>query len=265
MMSRIALIVAIVALSASVYAASSNLTLEFNYTYFYDQVVSLNLSGAAPVDWKENQTEGDYYELVTNAWIFEPTTNETGTRFSTMRVTFGEGCQDAFNVSALKMIMYPFGYPAVSPNLSAQFQDLPSFAQEVSMATFNGTDHFSKNYSAGEVFLGWRCCMQVGILPKTGEYTVIENNLTTCIITVEAFGPTVLVSSLKLFYGTLLLILVPALLTIIAHFIMLCAQRNATEKSEASFKRANCECRLFWLVWVVSFGIYIGVVMVPLY
>jgi len=264
-MAKFALLVVFATLFAFAYA--QNITLEFNNTFIYDEKYVLDMTGRAPGDWKDNQTVEGVYQMVTNTWIFQPSTNETGSRFSTIRVSFDEDCYKSFNKTKLQLIMYPFGYPAVSPNLSSGFiPDLPSFATIVSVGSFDNDTHtYAKNYSSGEVFIGWSCCMSIGTSRKTGEYVIMQKNMTSCHITVEAFGPTVLVSSLKLFYGTLLLILVPALITIIAHFLMLICQRSASDKSEASFKRANCECRLFWLVWVVAFAVYIGAVMVPLY
>jgi len=242
-----------------------NLTLEFKTNHFYDVNFTMHLENAAVADWKENQTDDVWYQLVTNAWIFEPSTNETGTRYSSIRVTFDSNCYDSLNESQLQMIMYPFGYPAVSPDFTGGFVDYPTYVQLVTPSHFDNTTHIlQKEYNSGEVFIGWACCMHAGIT-KSGKYVIIQTNLSSCDITIDAFGPTVLVSSLKLFYGTLCLILVPAIITIIAHFIMLVCQRNAVEKSEASFKRTNCECRLFWFVWVIAFGVYIGMVLVPMY
>jgi len=246
----------------------ATLSLEFNITFIYDANSTLNLSGRAPVDWKENQSNPELWtEMVTNSWVYEPSTNETGKRYSSVKVTFGPDCWTSFNATKLKMIMYPFGYPAVSPNFSETgFVDYPTFVTVIDAPYFDNASHtLTQSYESGDVFIGWSCCASFGKGLKTGKYIVIEDNLTSCVVTFEAFGPTVLVSSLKLFYGTLLLILVPAIITILAHCIMVVAQRNAKEKSEASFKRANCECRLFWLVWFIAFLVYIIVVMVPLY
>lgn len=263
-MSSISLIIFSLALVSLAYP-SENLTLEFNPIHYYQQINVLELINEGVMEWKPNQTGECLHELITNAWIFEPLTNETGTRFSTISVRFDSNCYSSFVQTKNSMLMYPFGYPAVSPDFSGGFVDFPLFVQVITANHFDNDTHtYEKNYSSGEVLIGWSCCASFGINTKD-EYVVVQKNFSKCTITVEAYGPTVIVSSLKLFYGTLLLILVPALITIIAHFVMLICQRNAVEKSEASFKRANCECRLFWLVWVLAFAVYIGLVMVPLY
>jgi len=235
-------------------------TCEFNNTFFHNQSSTLNLTGGAPFDWKEGQPDDNRYQLLTNGWIFEPTTGKTGQRFSTVNVFFGEDCYKSFNDTKLRMVLYPFGYPAYAPNFSdwESNDTVPSFVQVVTALQFDNTTHtFEKNFSSGEVFLGWGCCVSLQTTKQKDQYFIKQANMTKCIVTFEAFGPTVLVPSLKLFYGTLLLILVPAILTVFVHFIMLIAQRNAVDKSEAGFKRANCECRLFWLVWFIAFIIYI--------
>ena len=192
-------------------------------------------------------------------------------RYSTVRITFASNCKRSLNVSmpsyepSLHLLLYPASYPVVSPNFTSSFQDLPAFAKEITVSSFNGSDTLSYNFSAGELFLGFRCCAGLFVSRSTGQYAVVQTNITECDITVEAFGPTVLVSSLKLFYGTLVLILLPAVITIAVHCIAVAGQRSTADKSEAAFKRVRCECCFFWLAWVVTFVFYIIAVLVPLY
>jgi len=224
--------------------------------------------------WKPNQTDDPPTALWTNAYIFEPDTNKTGYRFSTITVTFLADCKDTMvwnqNHSEqgdrpLFFLMYPYSYATVSPNFSAEFQDLPSFCEQVSLRDFTGSsDTYTKNFSAGELFIGYRGT--VHIKKTTDERIVlVQSEIDSCTIVVEAFGPVVLVSSLRLFYGVLALILIPAFITIVAHFVILTCQRNAAEKSEAGFKRVTHECRLFWITWVGAFALFIGFVLVPIY
>lgn len=246
------------------------LTLSFNLTNIYDQTATLHLENTPVMFWAPNQTE-PYYQLRTPGWIFEPQPGRSGYRYSTVRITFAKNCKRSLNVSmpsfepSLYLILYPTGYPVVSPNFTAPFQDLPSFAKEITYRSFNDSDTLSYNFSAGELFLGFRCCAGLFISRSSGHYSVQQTNLTECDITVESFGPTVLVSSLKFFYGTLVLILLPAIITILIHCIMVASHSKAADKSEAAFKRVRCECCFFWIAWVVTFAAYIVLVLVPLY
>lgn len=246
------------------------LTLSFNLTNFYSQTTTLHLENAPVMFWAPNQTQ-PYSQLRTPGWIFEPSPGRTGYRYSTVRITFASNCKRSLNVSmpsyepSLHLLLYPASYPVVSPNFTSSFQDLPAFAKEITVSSFNGSDTLSYNFSAGELFLGFRCCAGLFVSRSTGQYAVVQTNITECDITVEAFGPTVLVSSLKLFYGTLVLILLPAVITIAVHCIAVAGQRSSADKSEAAFKRVRCECCFFWLAWVVTFVFYIIAVLVPLY
>ena len=245
----------------------SNLTLEYNYTYFHDRVSHLVLKNESIMYWKPNQTNDPATQLMTNAYIFEPDTNSTGYRFSTIGVTFLGDCKLSLSAGGdypVIFLMYPFSYATVSPEFGAEFQDLPSFCQEVTHQSFNNSNIYEKNFSSGELFIGFRGIAKV-MKKADGSYFVRQTNVSSCTIIVQAYGPLEMVPSLTLFYGILVLILVPALLTIIAHFVMLVCQRNAPEKSEAGFKRVTCECRLFWVTWVGAFALFIGVVLVPMY
>ena len=239
------------------------LSLAFNLTNYYDKTVTLHLENAPVMYWAPNQTQ-PYSQLRTPGWIFEPSPGRTGYRYSTVRITFANNCKRSLNVSmpsfepSLYLVLYPAGYPVVSPNL-------PSFAKEITYKSFNDSDTLTYEFSAGELFLGYRCCAGLFISRSTGHYAVQQTNITECDITVEAFGDTVLVSSLKFFYGTLVLILLPAIITMIVHCSVNAAHRKDADKSEAAFKRVRCECCFFWISWVITFAIYIVVVLVPLY
>lgn len=245
----------------------SNLTLEYNYTYFHDRVSHLILTNQSIMYWKPNQSNVPATELMTDAWIFEPETNSTGYRFSTIRVSFLGDCKRSMSNASdypVHFLLYPFSYATVSPEFGAEFQDLPSFCQEVTIQSFNKSDIYQKNFSSGELFIGFRGIAKV-MKKADGSYVVRQTNISYCTIVVEAFGPLQMVSSLLLFYGILVLILVPAVLTLLVHFVMLVCQRNAAEKSEAGFKRVTCECRIFWITWIGAFALFIGVVLVPMY
>jgi len=249
---------------------SSNLTLEYHYIYDHSTYAVLHMQNQSLVDWVPNQTNVPPCDLYTNAWIFEPYTNKTGYRFSLLRVTYHEDCLYALNYSLyhtsypIKFLMYPFSYATVSPEFGSDFQNLPIFCDEVTVRSFNNSGTYVKNFSSGELFIGFRATVKFS-RNAAGEYVIRQTNVTSCTITVEAFGPTVMVDSLTLFYGILALILLPAILTIIVHFIMLVSQRNASEKSEAGFKRVTCECRLFWVSWIACFAAFIGIILVPMY
>ena len=248
-----------------------SLSLEYKSTYYYDKTTVLNFENQPVVEWAANQTQ-PYYKLETPAWLFEPKTGTTGLRYSKMRVTFGKGCKDALKVStakfnpSLRLLIYPYAYPSISPNLTSAQQELPSFAQEVTYLSFGDADTLTYEFSAGELFVGFRCCLSVYVR-SNGTYRIEQTNLSGCPVTVEGSGDTVLVSSLKLFIGTLVLILIPALLTIITHCAMAARQRNKPEgsKTEAQYKATSCKCRVFWISWIIAFGVYIGIILVPMY
>jgi len=269
MYTRFSWILLVLALFTGICSAV-NLTLEYRYIFHRNKTTQLVLQNETVIYWVENQTQTPRTALYTKAWIFEPDTNRTGYRYSNLRVSFLSDCKDAMTKSnntkyPIKFLIYPYSYATVSPELGSEYQDLPVFCEEVNLRSFNKSSYYSKNYSSGELFIGFRGTVKYATDPATKEVVLLQYVIPKCTIMVEAFGSVTMVSSLTLFYGILVLILVPAFITIIAHFIMLICQNKESEKSEASFKRVTYECRLFWIVWIASFAIFIGVVLIPIY
>ena len=247
-------------------------TLALNMTYVYSKNL-VHVIENHPMAWWKSSGSGNTSTILTQAWILQPVPpNKTAMQYQKTRITFGSDCYQALSVSnayfnpSLRFLVYASGIATISPNITDEsFSGLPPYAYDVSKYNFtNSSSTFSIDLDGGEVYLGFDCCLALLSYSSTGEYKIIQNNVSKCTVTVEGIGDPVYVPSYRLFWGIVVLFLVPSLLAGFIHCCCTIANRNEDDKNDARLRVSGHECRCFFILWFALFAVFFALIVRPI-